>query len=208
MHYCSFVDKTKFLYIPNVPDLSVFKDYIAKNHNDNFTIGWIGSIRYKSQMKNLIFLSEKCKIHLFIAGYEDGSNEIQNICVKRKNITWFGPYSYDKDIVSLYEKCDVIYAVYDANLINERIALPNKLYEAIICELPIIVSKGTYLSEIVNELKIGISVNCEDVSELEEAVNLMKINYDFYKNNCIKEKRHFDLFEYNDSLIKRIEEWF
>ena len=208
MHYCNFIDKSKFIYIPNVPDLSVFKEYKPKNHNDTFTIGWIGSIRYKNQMKNLISLSEKCRINLFIAGYEDDTNEIHNICVNKKNITWFGPYSYERDIVGLYEKCDAIFAVYNANLINERIALPNKLYESVICGLPIIVSKGTYLSEIVNDLKIGVSVDCDNVDELEEAIHLIKTNYEFYQKNCSKEKERFDLSEYNNSLIEKIEEWF
>ena len=87
---------------------------------------------------------------------------------------------------------DCVYAVYDADNPNVRIALPNKLYESILCELPIIVAKQTYLAELVKEWGVGISVNHKEVKELVEAIACLKNNREVYeeiRNACVVIKR-------------------
>ena len=50
-------------------------------------------------------------------------------------------------------------ACYDTSTINERIAEPNKLYEALFFCKPIIVSKHTYLAEKVELLQCGYAID-------------------------------------------------
>ncbi len=50
-------------------------------------------------------------------------------------------------------------ATYDVKYNNVRYAEPNKLYEAIYYETPIIVSEGCYLGDKVKQLNVGYTVD-------------------------------------------------
>jgi glycosyltransferase involved in cell wall biosynthesis len=60
--------------------------------------------------------------------------------------------------------------------LNNKIALPNKLYEAMYFQVPIITSKGTYLGELVDEYGIGNIVKCCDKEELLNTMTSMNTN--------------------------------
>lgn len=207
VYFDSFVSTDKVMYMPNLPQMSAFMDYTKKSTNNTFTVGYIGSIRYKKQMRNLIEASKKCGIQLLIAGYEEEPIEIEPLCVENKNIEWAGRFDFEKQASALYGKCDVIYSVYDASMYNVRVALPNKLYESVYCELPIIVAKNTYLSQLVEEWGVGISVSCEDVDELCLAILNLKNNECIRKtieSNCKERKADICIERYNEDLRRRI----
>ena len=205
-HYSQFLDEKKFVYIPNVPDYRIFETYRRHEKSENITIGWIGSIRYKKQMKNLLKAAKATDSNLLIAGYEFEPKEIEPLCKNQTNIEWFGMYNYEKDGAALYSKVDLIYAVYDATKINEQIALPNKLYEAVYCKLPIIVSKGTYLAQVVDEWGVGCSVDCEDLEGLIDAIEQMKspAEYKKYQLCCEEHEKDINLEYYNKELLTKI----
>ena len=57
-HYKGMVDRSKFIYIPNVPEFKALADY-QKYDGEDFVIGWIGGVRYKQQMKMMLAASEQ-----------------------------------------------------------------------------------------------------------------------------------------------------
>ena len=102
----------------------------------------------------------------------------------------------------------MIYAVYDNQKRNVGVAIPNRLYEAIFCELPIIVSKGTYLADYVLSLGVGLAIDSHDLEGLVSVLSSLKEKNDEYQylvNNCRKSKNLIDIEKYNSELIKRIE---
>lgn len=202
MHYKGGVDRSKFIYIPNVPEFKAFTGY-QKYNGEDFVIGWIGGVRYKQQMRMMLKASEQIKCKAMIAGYESEPVEIETICKKMPNVEWIGRYDYDCDVAALYGKCSVIYAVYDASMINEQIALPNKLYEAIYCELPIIVSKGTYLAKVVEDWGVGLAVDCTSQKEITEALMKLKDDKGLYEKlmkQCKAHREDINLKKYNEEL--------
>lgn len=204
MYFKDFVDESKVLYFPNVPDLSAFKSY--KRHNgtaESFTVGFIGGIRYKKQCEILIEATKELDMPLLFAGFENGEPEIENKCKEHKNCEWIGGFDYKSQIAGLYGKCDVIYSVYDADMANVRVALPNKIYEAVYCEIPIIGAKNTYLSDLIYEWGIGEAVDYKTSQELTEALRRMRDDSAYYTslvNNCSKHKNEIDLEKYNNQL--------
>ncbi len=168
IYFGKFVPKEKILFMPNMPDISIYRDY-CKKRNGEFTVGYIGGVRYKKQIYNLIEAAKVCNIKLFFAGFEDEPIEIEPICKAEPNIEWVGRFEY-VEAPKLYGKCDVVYSVYDADMANVRVALPNKLYEAIFCEMPIIVAKDTYLAELVTKWGVGIVVNHREIKDLVEGI--------------------------------------
>lgn len=182
VHYSQLISKNKVIYTPNVPNTDVFKNYKHKAEG-KFTIGFIGGIRYLNQMKMLVDAAEVADCKVVFAGAGGTSTdyeEISNYCIKKDWVDFTGKYDYNSQISELYGRVDCVYAVYDANNPNVRIALPNKLYEAVYCELPIIVSKNTYLSEVVESLGVGISVGYNSTDELINALHKLK-NDEYYK---------------------------
>ncbi len=205
-YFKNFVDQSKVFYMPNVPDLSAFRDYIRKTDGP-FTVGFIGSVRYKQQMRNLIEASQLGSFHVLIAGYEEEPSEIEPMCLGKSNIEWIGPFDFIREVAGLYGRCDAIYSVYDADMTNVRVALPNKLYESVYCRLPIIVAKGTYLEQIVQEWGVGIGVDHHSVDDLVKTVNEIKGNQQFYKqcvDNCRLHQNDISLSHYNVLLEQEI----
>ena len=205
-YFFDFVDKSKVFYMPNVPDLSVFQTYTRKTIGP-FTVGFIGSVRYKRQMRNLIEAAKNGGFNVLIAGYEEEPIEIENLCQGKSNIEWVGPFSFREEVASLYGKCDVIYSVYDADMKNVRVALPNKLYESVYCHLPLIVAKNTFLEKTVLEWGVGIGVNHLSAGDLVETVHRLQQDKQFYEllsTNCIKHQDEVDLSYYNKLLEKEL----
>ncbi len=208
-HYKNLISKDKVLFIPNMPDLSAFKSYIHKE-NGSFTVGFIGGIRYLKQMKMLVDAAESQDLSILFAGAggtHDEYIDIKNYCSEKYFVDFFGKYNYNNDIAQLYGSVDCVYAVYDADNANVRIALPNKLYESIYCELPIIVAKGTYLAELVEKWGVGVAVNHTDVSELEKALHRLSTDKEYYESvvgNCRLHKADIDIEIYNQKLLKQM----
>ncbi|XCP86574.1 glycosyltransferase [Roseburia hominis] len=189
MHYKNMIPEEKMLFIPNAPDTEVFSNY-KKKEGGAFTIGFIGGIRYLKQMKMLVDVADEVGFSVLFAGAGGTSSEydeIREYCEGRENIIFTGKYNYDTEIAELYGKVDCVFSVYDADNPNVRIALPNKLYESIICELPIIVAKGTYVSELVEQYGVGVSVSHEDKNDLIQVMRRMKDDSQYrliFVNKC------------------------
>lgn len=210
IRYNKMIQREKILFVANVPEEEAFKTYAKVSNHKRFTVGYIGVVRYKKQMRNLIEAAKVTDANFIIAGYEVGGNEIEELAKRCENITWIGQFDYSHEVANLYAQCDVVYAVYDADMLNVRNALPNKLYESIYCELPIIVSKDTYLAEVVEDWGIGIAVDYRNSDDLIRAISYLKNNkemYNFFIDNCKKKQNETSIDFYNAQLRYFIDSW-
>lgn len=203
--YKRYYKHEQVLYIPNIPSISAFKNYAPKNHNYNFTVGFIGGIRYVNEIKLLIFAAKKAGVKVFLAGLEHGK-EIERLCESEDYVTYFGKYNYDTQIAYLYGCCDAIFSVYPSEMKNVQVALPNKLYESILCRLPIIVSKGTYVGDLVEQWGIGIAIDSNNESDLIKAILelLNRKKYEQFQKACDNQWKLMDLNDYLAKYIKTI----
>lgn len=177
-YYNRLINPERVLFIPNAPDKNIFEGYKRKQTGD-FTIGFIGGIRYLTQMKMLVDVAGECGVKVLFSGAGGTTTDYEEItryCKDKEYVSFTGKYKYESDIAKLYGMVDCVFAVYDADNPNVRIALPNKLYESITCGLPIIVAKGTYLSELVENWGVGFSVHHKDKSDLVNVINSLKMN--------------------------------
>lgn len=208
MYFSDFIPKEKVLYLPNVPDLSAFRDY--KKHDgrgEDFTVGYIGGIRYKDQCRILVEAAKRLDMPLLFAGFENGEPEIENLCKSYENGTWVGGFDFNTQIAQLYSRCDVIYSVYNADMANVRVALPNKLYESVYCGLPIIVAKNTHLADTVAEWGVGEAVDHKHPEELTQVLERMRDDRDYYDSfveNCSDHADEVDLRIYSGEFKKRL----
>ena len=208
VYYSSFVDKNKVVFLPNMPEKDTFAGFVKAAH-EKFTVGFIGLIRYKEQLKMLIDAAEKADVNVVFAGEDWYGDAFKKYCSQFKHVTYIGPFSYKNDIQKMYRLVDCVYAVYDADMTNVRVALPNKLYESILCEMPIIVAKGTYLSELVLEMGVGSAVSHKDTGELVNELIKLSTNHEYYNDicqHCRAQKEMVDLEHYNNVFLKKIQE--
>nr|WP_312579451.1 glycosyltransferase [Sedimentibacter sp.] len=204
VYYSKFTDKEKYMFLPNAPYWSVFKDYNKKTYG-TFTIGFIGSVRFIEQLKMLIEAVEEIgeNIDVFIAGGGPCYHEIKKITQDKKFVKLHGPYNYEKEIVKLYENVDCVYSVYNTKTEGVKVALPNRLYEAIVCSLPIIASKNTALGDFIEKNEIGFVVS--NKSELKASLIELKNNKNIIKkieDNCNNIKYNYYFEKSSEYLLK------
>jgi glycosyltransferase involved in cell wall biosynthesis len=208
--YEQFYKKTvtldKVIFMPNTPDPEVFSGF-QRNHNDRFTVGFIGAVRYAEQLEMLIDVSVEANIDVLIAGGGKDYLRIKKYAETYENVKVYGEYKYDDEIKGLYEQVDCIYSVYDTKLTNVQIALPNRLYEAAYTATPLIASKNTYLAELVEKYEIGRTIAADSKSELIETILYLKHNPGYFKSideNAEIFKNDWSFNKYNENLLEKI----
>jgi glycosyltransferase involved in cell wall biosynthesis len=184
--YSKFFPHNRMVCLLNMPVLKPFQNFIKKSTGD-FTVGFIGGIRYLSQMKMLVDAAERVGCRVLFAGSWSIGADVQGFykyCENKKFVEFTGPYDYNTEIANIYGRVDCVYSVYNADNPNVRIALPNKLYEAVWCHLPIIVAKKTYLAELVAAWGVGIAVDHKSPQELEYQLRKLSTDSTYYQSFC------------------------
>lgn len=114
-------------------------------------------------------------IKLIIAGYGADENNLVEKIKNTENCVFLGKINYD-EVIRMTLESDILFALYDPSIPNHEYSSPNKLFEAMMCKKPIIVTQGTSMAKIVKEENCGIIVNYGDVEELKNA--LIKLQKD------------------------------
>lgn len=138
---------------------SIMSSFSKKQKNDNkINLGYFGILQ-KDRL--LLEISEKVKLEkniIFHIGgfgiYEDYFKQLSN---KYSNIIFYGKLKYD-DVLKKEKECDVLFATYNPEIENHKFSAPNKVYEAMALDLPIIVCKNTGVDELVSKEKIGFII--------------------------------------------------
>ena len=206
VYYRSLFPKENVFFMPNMPDLKSFAGY-RKKVGGIFTIGFIGAIRYIGQMKMMVDAAQEAGIRVLIAGRGAQEQGMIDYVKDKPHVTYDGAYVYEQDIAVLYGRVDCIYSVYDATDRNVRLALPNRLYEAVYCEIPLIVAKHTYLAQTVKKMGVGIAVEIGDKKELVEAMQKLSRDRSFYDrlvSHCVGQKATVDGLAYQERLQTKI----
>ena len=154
--------------------------------NNTFTIGIIGGLNRGRPTKIILdYAVRNSWLKLRIHGLGPNEHNINEYSKSCNNIDFFGSFNFFNDSSEIYKNIDAAYVVYDTTNVslNTKYALPNKLYECMYFKVPLIVSKDTFLSDIVLEYGIGIAIDFRNVNESFNEVKKLKENYKMYLNN-------------------------
>jgi glycosyltransferase involved in cell wall biosynthesis len=165
--------------IPNKLDVGIKQFRIIKKNIDIVNFGFVGGVRYRAlyQFAKIIgcFFSDKV-FHFFGTFFGHDEEKRFDSLRQYQNIFFHGKYSGYKDLPQIYAQIDILVATYDVDSENVRKAEPNKLYDAIYFEKPIIVSKNTFLAEKVQKLGIGYALNVENYEEVIDFIKSLTKN--------------------------------
>lgn len=156
------------LFLPNKLNKKlerIKRESLLQEYGKSLNFSFIGLYRYPNTILRFAqVVGKHFPYHTFhFWGNGELTNEIQALARKYPNIIEHGPFKNPDDLPHIYAKTDIVIACYDTSTINERIAEPNKLYEALFFCKPIVVSKHTFLAEKVGLLQCGYAINpfCE-----------------------------------------------
>ena len=156
----------------NIPDKEIHRTRLLLNAEDKTMFLYIGSLGKYRGLEDLInvFKEESCSnAFLIIGGNGIMKHEVMEKMRHMNNARFIGTVQADK--VPLYTKsADVIVSLLDPAKESHRIALPNKLFEAMAAGKPVIASENTATADIVSNEKCGIIVRYGDAKKLHESI--------------------------------------
>lgn len=144
---------------------------------DRFRFGFVGAIRYDSVLRFAEVIGKYFPQHEFHF-YGGTGKRVEMLCrsltEQYPNVVFHGSFVNPDDLPSIYSSLDIIVACYDISSVNERIAEPNKLYEAMFFCRPIVVSSGIFLSDQVAHYHCGFDINAKTETSIREFISGLK----------------------------------
>lgn len=146
-------------------------DYSVKKESIIFS--YVGAFRYPNTVFRFAHIIGKNfpQHKFYFYGDSIFTNEVKDIASLYENVKYLGPFKNPNDLMSIYKTIDIVVACYDTKDLNERIAEPNKLYEAMFFKKPIIVSPNTFLEKQVNKYGIGYSIDASIDNKIINFIN-------------------------------------
>lgn len=149
---------------------------------DHLRIAFVGSFRFKSVYNFAkVFLESfpNYTFHFFGWATDKENEMLFNTLKKYPNCVFHGRFKNPGDLPSVYSQFDLLLSTYDIEFENVKYAEPNKLYEAIYYDTPIIVSSNCFLGDKVVKMGVGYAINALDNNEIISFIrdlNLDRIN--------------------------------
>lgn len=172
----------KFIMLPNKlsPCFDAKKKQMVQPKSidtNHIRFGFIGLIRYPNTIVRFARVVGKEFPHHEFHFWGDIEREdfIDDETKSYGNVFFHGRFKNPDDLMSIYERTDISVVCYDTASGNVRIAEPNKIYESVFFETPIVVSSGTFLAERVKELGIGYDIDASKDNAIIEFINSISL---------------------------------
>jgi len=143
------------------------KDSNSNSSKEDLTLVYTGGIRRGRALEKLATIINSLKgINMVLAGPIMDKKLFAQI-ERNQAIKYIGVFE-PSEALALEKSSDVMIALYDPSVLWNGITLPNKLFEAMMCGIPIITNIAT---EVVKETKCGVIVkNYNDINEIRMAI--------------------------------------
>jgi len=161
------------IVIPNAPWRRTFEG-IGPGRRGPFVIGYIGSFRCEAAIAWLCesVAEVRCRgveVEVLFAGTGEARPLVEQMAAEHPFVRHEGPYDYARDIRGLYERIDLVFAVYDVSW-DKRTHLACRLSDAVAAVRPIVVCRDTYMGEVVAARNLGYVVDFSNRASLVEAI--------------------------------------
>lgn len=180
-------DERRLKQIADLDDVNMLDNVITiyNTPEDNFSHGnvpckyLVSYVGVLIEKRNIIEVANVIRnigeVKMICAGFGLLEDEILALAQKSSNVLFLGKVSYE-EAIKIEEESNVILAMYDPSIPNNRFAAPNKLCEAMMLSKPIITSAGTLCGELVKEEDIGFVVSHDDKEALIDTLLYIRAN--------------------------------
>jgi glycosyltransferase involved in cell wall biosynthesis len=156
-----------------VPILNCAEDYHMEklsNPDKHLKLAFTGHIRRHRGVEVLTAaMKDVARVNLIVTGRVE-DEELLNEIEKDSNIAYLGFLDHVR-VLEMVMNSDAMVALYDLNANTQnRYVVGNKLFEAMMCGIPIITNVAT---DIVNETQCGVIVDYDNLNQIkQEIINL------------------------------------
>ncbi len=189
--------------VMNCKDLIL--DEYKSSKNDVFTLSYIGVLNKNRMFPEIVDVIGTIKdVKFIIAGKMENLYEL----VKTRsglysNVEFLGTIPFG-DVIKTTLDSDVVVCMINPADPNNKIALANKQFEAMVCGRPIITTQGTYVGKLTKNLHCGVVVNY-DKDSLKKAILELKNNKDLCerlgKNGLEAAKKKYNWNNQKENLL-------
>lgn len=143
---------------------------IEKTTNiDQLRVAFVGSFRFQSVYNFAkVYLENfpNYTFHFFGSASEKENEVLFDSLKQYKNCIFHGRFKNPVDLPQVYSQFDLLLSTYDVQYENVKYAEPNKLYEAIFYNTPIIASSNCFLGDKVVKLGVGYAIDALNDTEI------------------------------------------
>ena len=191
------------LYVTNAPAKWVLR-HMANSGRPELVVGYFGNIRGPKQIQTLIDAAEQVQasgrdVRLLFAGVGPETSMVLQASERLPFVEYTGPYDYATEYAALQARVDLVYALYPQETPNYRTHIARRFHEAVLAGMPIIVTRGTHMGNIVKTSSVGWEVGDGSVMDLIKLLSDLYDNHDLLVKATADEKmlaRHrFETYE-------------
>lgn len=182
-------------------ELSAKKKVKRQSASMKKSVVYVGILQEHRLLKEISqFFVNNSDIELHIGGFGKFEEYFNDLAKECDNILYYGKLKYDETI-SLETDCDIILAIYDPAIENHLFAAPNKFYEGLMLGKPLIMVRGTGMSDVVAKNDIGELI---DYSQADFEKGLYKLidRYDEWSGIKIRSETLYHR-DYAWSIMKK-----
>lgn len=168
--------------IYNSPEMERVDESTEISSEGSFRLGYVGLLvkeRSLDQVINIVGRHPDWRLDL--AGFGGDEKNIVGSAIQMDNITWHGRVDYQAAML-LMSAADLLFAVYDPSVPNHRFSSPNKVFEAMFLEKPVIVARRTNMDKIIEEHQCGMVIEYGNEEQFEEAIVHLAKNNELRRN--------------------------
>jgi len=173
----------KVIVIYNSPP-DLIKEFKIKNkYSIPFKIFYAGMINRSRPIDKVIeAISTIDGVELTIAGFGENAKKIEQLSSQYpKKIRYIGRIDY-KTVLDHTLSSDLLFSFYNPEIPVAKFAASNKLFEAMMCGKPILVSNYSAMADIIERENCGLVVDNTRVEKIRDSVEKLKCNRDL----CLK----------------------
>jgi len=191
---------SKLEIVMNCVSDKYYLDNYEKSSVD-FTVFYGGMLSKNRGLNQIIdVIKNNQDIKLVVAGSGENEGEFESIFGSYSNIEFLGQISHDEAIKLTYQS-NAVFGFYNPMIPINRLASPNKLFEAMMCRTPIIINEETSMAEIVRKENCGMIIPYEDGFALKKAILKLKNDPEMCKKMGENGRSAFER-EYNWEIME------
>ncbi|MBT9139419.1 MAG: hypothetical protein DDT31_02003 [Syntrophomonadaceae bacterium] len=172
------IPNTNIAVIYNSPpdfSMQVNSSCQTRGNVSKFSIFYAGLLSTRRSLDKIIMAVKAIEdTELIIAGFGDQVKEIKKSAAENPGKVHFIGQATHTEVLELTSSANLLFSLYDPVVPQHKFASSNKLFEAMMANKPILVSKGTTMADIVERENCGLIVDCNSVDEIKKAIVRLK----------------------------------